>query len=101
MRKIEKAVLIQTIERGYMRTESTQDVFQEGYKGPPTEFLTKLGTERVLSLLSKYIVFKDHNQAYWVDRYWYFDVEKYMSDLSCFGIDMAMPVRSDIRLPNG
>lgn len=97
MRKIERAVLKQTIERGYSRTESKNNT--TGYQGPPTDFLTEYAKQDVMAILSKYITYKDHNNAYWVDRYWYFDVDKYKNDLSCFGIDMAMPVLEPVTIP--
>ena len=99
MRKISRAIIKQTIDRGYMRTESINHDDRPRYQGLPTDYLTRVAKKDLISVLEKYIVFKDHSQPYWIDRYWYFDVEKYQTDLEAFGIDVAMAVKEPMELP--
>lgn len=89
MRRITKAVQKQTINDGDPSAKLNL----------VPQLLERAGRDAVLGLLSKYIVFKDHRDAYWTDRYWYFDVEQYEKDLSAFGVDVAMALREPMRLP--
>jgi len=89
MRKIEKAVQKQTIQT-FPKDDKIHCV---------PYLLEKAGRDAVMSILSKYIVFKDHMNAYWTDRYWYFDVEQYEMDLVKFGIPLAVALKEPIALP--
>lgn len=93
MRKINKAVLKQTIDMGRSPKGET------GWKESIGLRLQEKAIGDVVDILKKYIVYADKNDAYWVDRYWYFDVEKYETDLIKFGIDYAKAIRSPINLP--
>lgn len=86
MRKIERAIQKQTIE-----TNAKSDIVPK--------LLERAGREAVMEILKKYIVFGDHYQPYWTDRYWYFDVEQYQKDLEKFGIPLATVLKEQLRLP--
>ena len=85
MRRIEYAVQKQTI---------TNTINGEVYGD---KYIEDDARQMILGLLSKYISFSDHKQAYWTDRYWYFDVEQYEKDVARFGVRLAKPVMEPVR----
>jgi hypothetical protein len=98
VRRINRAVIKQSIHRSNsspLRSNETKTSFCVSDR-----HFENQGRECVIQLLAKYITFSDQNHHCWIDRLWYFDVEKYESDLVAFGIPIAMPVREPLNKPD-
>lgn len=98
MRRIDRAVLQQSIqkadERSALRSDSTKTKYCVD-----DEFFEEQARKTVIERLSNYIVFRDQDHHYWIDRYWYFDVEKYQRDLEAFGVPVAAAMRDPVGIP--
>lgn len=97
MRKIENAVLKQTIQKML----PGQGLYSSDTKTGiciADRYFEEQGRNTLIDILSKYITFQDINAHYWIDRYWYFDVEQYEKDLQTFGIPFAKPILEKIRM---
>jgi len=98
MRTIDRAVLMQTIQRPSADASLRSDETKSGYC-ISDNYLEESARKLIMSRLSKYIVFQDKDRAYYIERFWYFDVDRYQKDLSAFGFDVRMAVNEPTVLP--
>jgi hypothetical protein len=78
-----KAIQVLTIQGDAYRRGSQEGSFALG-----EEIIMDAARKRIVSTLEKYISFKEIDHTLYVERFFFFDHEKYKKDLEVFGVEM-------------